>query len=121
MPNYHDFCRASDDEIQQGATWTQSVEVVEPDEVTPSDLTGYTARMMVKETRADTTPLFELTTENGGLTIDATAGVVTIEVSATITAAIEWRLAIYDLELVLGDSVERILEGTIECTPEVTR
>lgn len=121
MPNYHDFCRANDDEIQQGATWEQSVEVVEPDEVTPSDLNGYTARMMIKASRDDATALLELTTENGGIVIDGADGVITLTIGATATEAIEWSRAIYDLELVLGAGVERILEGTIECTPEVTR
>lgn len=121
MSNYHDFCRNNDDEIQQGATWEQSIEVLEPDGVTPSNLTGYTARMMVKASRDDTTALLELTTENGGIVIDGAAGSLLLTISATDTAAIDWARAVYDLELALSGSVERILEGTIECTPEVTR
>lgn len=76
------------------------------------DLTGYTARMQVKLTYQDVTPLFNLTTENGGLSIvtgiacldDGTsipnAQGIKVNITSTQTAAITFPEAIFDIELI---------------------
>jgi hypothetical protein len=90
----------------------------------PTDLTNYTARMMIREDIDDATPIDELTDASGELIITPALGKVTISIPASVTAGYTFDEAVYDLELV-DDSVEpvvtRIVEGRIELCKEVTR
>lgn len=86
------------------------------------DLTGYTARMQMRTAVGATDVLVDLTTENSGITLDAATGEITLSMSATDTAALAWRQAVYDLELVAPSGfVTRLAEGSVQVTPEVTR
>ncbi len=88
----------------------------------PVDLTGFTARMQIRESLESTTTLEELTTENGGITLGGTAGTVALLISATDTAALDFSTAVYDLELISGAGiVTRLLYGDITLAEEVTR
>lgn len=88
----------------------------------PVDLTGFTARMQIRESLESTTTLEELTTENGGITLGAAAGTVALLISATDTAALDFSTAVYDLELISGAGiVTRLLYGDITLAEEVTR
>lgn len=88
----------------------------------PVDLTGYTARMQIRDTVNSTTVLEELTTENGGITITAATGKIELLLDATETAAIDWFEGVYDLELIAaGGEVDRIISGTVVVSDEVTR
>jgi hypothetical protein len=86
------------------------------------NLTGYTARMQVREKHTSTTTILDLTTANGGIEINGPLGLITIKVSATDSALLPAKCFVYDLEIVSGSSiVYRIVEGTFTVTPEVTR
>lgn len=112
--------------INQGATFTLPLTVSDTisDVVTPRDLTDYTARMKIKNSVFDTAALIELTTENGRITIDpdqvANTGKLTLTITATDTAALDFDRGVYDLELVNGSVVERLLEGAVVFKREVT-
>lgn len=92
---------------------------------TPVDMTGYTARMQIKDkvggtvlasTEAADTPKDILT-----VSIDNPNKTITLLVSATDTAAVTWKKGVYDLELVSsGGVVTALLTGTISVTKEVT-
>jgi len=90
----------------------------------PTDLTGYTARMQIRITRGSTVSVHELTTENGGITLNAADGGINLLISDTDTAAFDFDNAVYDLELINtngnGD-VTRVAEGTVRLHKEVTR
>ncbi len=86
---------------------------------TAVDLTNYTARMQVRTNYASNTALLSLTTENGGITLGGVAGTITLVATATATAALA--ADTYDLEMITGANVTRLVEGTFEVTPEVTR
>lgn len=87
---------------------------------TPPDLTGFTARMSIKD-QIDGVLLHSLTTENGGITVSAADDTIFLEISAEDTAAFEWKKGVYDLEMVDPDGVvTAILKGAIHVTPEVT-
>lgn len=88
---------------------------------TPIDLSDYTARMQVRETYESEETLLELTTENGGIALGGTNGTIDILLSATATAALTFRKAVYDLELVSGTTVTRLIKGEVTVSPEVTR
>lgn len=87
------------------------------------DLTGYTARMKVRQTvGAADPPLISLTTGGGGLTLGGTAGTVAIAITAAVTAALTFTSpGVYDLELIDGASrVTAVIYGSIGLRKEVT-
>ena len=88
---------------------------------TAVDLTNYTARMQVRTNYASNTALLSLTTENGGITLGGVAGTITLLATATATAALTADTYVYDLEMITGANVTRLVEGTFQVTPEVTR
>lgn len=84
------------------------------------NLTGYTARLQVRATHQSTTALLALT-DGSGLTLGGAAGTIDIEASAGQTTSLKPGTYVYDLELVTGATVTRLLEGAFTVTPEVTR
>ena len=87
------------------------------------NLTGYTARMQVRETTASTAVALSLTAGTG-ITLGGTAGTIALALTATQTAAIDATPSgqyVYDLELVNGSTVTRLVEGTFIVLPEGTR
>jgi hypothetical protein len=88
----------------------------------PVNLTGFTARMQIRETVESTTVLHSLTTENGGITLGGAAGTIALLISATDTAAFTFDSAVYDLEIIsAGGVVTEVMSGTVTLGDEVTR
>ena len=90
---------------------------------TPYTLTGYTARMYVRTSEEATgDALIELTTENGGITLNNTTKTITLLVTAAATAALDFLSGVYDLEMIASTGeVSGILKGSITVEGEVTR
>lgn len=86
---------------------------------TPVDLSGFTARMSVKD-KVGGTELFRLDTTNGRIVLDNAAKTITLTIASVDTAAIAWTKGVYDLELVSGGVVETLLSGRINVVREVT-
>lgn len=109
-------------EIKQGATLSLFATWKDPTG-TAVNLTGYTARLAVRETYASVSTILSLTTENGGITLGGSAGTITLSATATTTAALTAPFSgVYDLEVVSGGGVvTRLLEGSATVSPEVTR
>lgn len=117
---------------QQGSTFSRTIEIEQPDLVTdpsgqtfiPFDLSGYSARMQVRRTIDSSNFLLELTTGNGGLTINPVAGdtnKILIHASADVTASVSTS-GVYDVEIISAQNVvSRVLQGTFNLSPEVTR
>lgn len=88
------------------------------------NLTGYTARMQVRESYDAGSAIMSLTSGTG-IALGGTAGTITITAAATATAALDGtpnKQHIYDLELVSGAGVvTRLVEGNFTIHPEVTR
>jgi hypothetical protein len=104
----------------QGSTFSQ--QLTYSIDATPINLTGYTARMQVREKHTSTKKDLTLTTENGGITLGGAAGTIHLDISATTTAALHAKEYVYDLELVSSSNlVMRLIEGKFIVTPEVTR
>ena len=103
----------------QGSTYSQRF-TYHIDE-SPVNLTTYTARMQVRETHSSDIKVFDLTTANGGIVLGGSLGTIDVSISATDTAAVVAKNYVYDLELVNGSVVTRIVEGQFIVTPEVTR
>ena len=86
------------------------------------DLSGFTARMQVRQSVSSTIVLLNLTTENGGLVINGVAGELTIVIRDDQTIGVSWRRGRYDIELIspLG-RISRLAFGRVELSREVTR
>jgi len=87
----------------------------------PIDLVGYTARLQIREKIGSTTFISELTTENGGITIDNVNKTITLSISAADTTLFTFVSAVYSLELISGSLVVPFSAGTISLVKEVTR
>jgi len=107
--------------IEQGATFNPVM--TWKDEVgTEINLTGYTARMHIRDTVEAASTLHEATTDNGEIALGGAAGTITFNISAAITAAFGFDSAVYDLELEsAGGIVTRLLKGDVVLSLEVTR
>ena len=104
----------------QGSTLSQQM-TYSIDDV-PVNLTGYSARMQVREKYASTNTELDLTTANGGIVLGGSAGTITINVNASATGELVAKDYVYDLELVSSSLiVTRLIEGKFIVTPEVTK
>lgn len=122
--DYHVATRIDEDTIElNGVNSTEYQAYVSGGYVqyySPQDLTGYTARMTIKDAPGGTA-LLELTTENVRIIIDAEAAIIELLISAEDTAAIDWWSGVYDLELVSDSNVVTgLLTGAITVTEELT-
>lgn len=113
--------------IEQGATFLLPIQLSTGGTVaeggTPVILTGCEIRMHIRKRVADTTPLLELSTLTGEITItDDVLGKFEIELPEATTAAIAWASGVYDLEVeTIGGFVKRYLQGKVKVSKEVTR
>lgn len=106
--------------IDQGAYWQRVIKLFNPDE-SIFNLSGYTARMHLRRDIKAAAPVIALTTENGRISINGAAGVITLTLSAADTATIQHD-CVYDLEIVTSDNKPyRVIQGNIRLNPEVTR
>lgn len=120
--------------IEQGADWRLVMTWKSPTGE-PMNLTGYTARMQVRESWATKAKVFELTTENGRIDLDPSNGCVSLHLSAGDTAAVQinptktaWidgkqgQQLVFDLEMIdAAGVVTRLIQGAVLFIPEVTR
>ena len=111
----HDFI------IEQGVT-TSKAFIWKDSAGDVIDLTGYSARMQIRESLASNSTLLSATNANGQLVIAAADGKVTLTLTATETAALTFTSGLYDLELVSsGGTVTRLVQGTVTLSKEITR
>lgn len=105
--------------IEQGAGWRWVITVNAGGE--PADLTGYAARLQMRETVDAAEPFVSLT-DGDGITVDEEAGTLDVYLSDDDTAALTVRRGVYDLEIepAGGDTV-RLYAGKVRISPEVTR
>lgn len=85
------------------------------------NITGYSARMQVREYAESTAVALSLV-NGAGITLGGTAGTIALSAVATATSAIPAGVYVYDLELVSGAGyVTRLVQGTFTVSAEVTR
>lgn len=86
-------------------------------------LTGYTAKLQVKKSYQDSEALLTLTPENSGLLIDFEGGSITAYFKHEDTKNLPTGKLLYDIKLhqVSENQVYRVVNGTIEVLPEVTK
>jgi hypothetical protein len=78
--------------------------------------------MQVRTAANAESTILALTTENGRISLGGTAGTVSLNVAANVTANLTPGLYVYDLEVVSGGGeVTRLIEGNFNVKAEVTR
>jgi hypothetical protein len=119
--------------IEQGTTTKFEVQYND-DDGTPIDLTSYQGRMQIRSDYADfdsnlyATLSSSLAVDGTGLNfrgIDGskqlTSGSIGVIISSAVTETFDFDEGVYDLELVTGTNVTRLLQGKVKISREVTR
>jgi hypothetical protein len=116
--------------IEQGATTNFQINWTD-ESGSAVDLTGYHARMQLR-TDYNSTPLISLSSslksDNTGINLSGSnfitplaSGSIGVYISAVSSSALDFGEAFYDLELVKGNEVTRLLEGKVKLSKNVTR
>ena len=87
----------------------------------PVPLTGYAARMQIREAVDSPTVIHEATTQNSQIILDNTNKTIQITLLANITQAFTFSTAVYSLELYNGFNVIPFIYGNLTLVQEVTR
>lgn len=111
--------------IEAGATFRLAI-TWKDDAGVAINLTGYSARMQVRETYeatdTATDPILSLTSGAGDIVLGGSAGTVVVTVPAATTQKLFHSYAVYDLELEASNGVvTRLLQGNAIISREVTR
>ena len=102
--------------IEQGATFTRLLTLKENNSV--MNLTGYSAASQFRSTHDSSTVACTITAS----VTNASAGQITLSMTAAATGAVEEGIYVYDVEITASSgAVTRILQGQVTVTPEVTR
>lgn len=101
--------------IDQGASFASTVTVEGPNGLL-FDLTGYSVRGQIRKSYTSTTAV----NFTAGITSPA-AGEINISLSASTTATLKPGRYQFDIEIVNGALVQRVIEGQVEVNPRVTR
>jgi hypothetical protein len=102
--------------IDQGTTFAHNF-VVKDSSATVIDLSGYTGRGQLRKEYASSSADADFT-----VTISApTTGTVEVTLTAAQTELIDSGSYVYDIEIVNGATVHRIVQGNATVYPEVTR
>lgn len=116
-------------EMEQGATFSK-VWTCRDAAGAAIDLSAYTARMQVRATYASSAVLLDCSTANGKIVLGGAAGTIALTIPAADLAALTipdspgkppMLNAVFDLELVNGGTVIRLLQGPCNISREVTR
>lgn len=118
--------------IEQGTTVDFEIQYTDVNDL-PINLTGYSGRMQIKSGFANDKPITYSSLSSSrypdgtGLNFSGSSGntplasgSIGIYISAVSSSAFTFAKAKYDLELVSGSTVTRILEGVITLSKEVT-
>jgi hypothetical protein len=101
--------------IDQGTTYTTDLNLTD-ENGDPLILSGYTANSQIRKHYTSSNSVVFSTS------INATAGVITLSLTANQTANMVGGRYVYDVELTdASNSISRIVEGIVTVTPQVTR
>lgn len=87
----------------------------------PVPLTGYAARMQIRETVDSPTVIHEATTQNTQIVLDNVNKTIQITLLANVTQNFTFATAVYSLELYNGNNVIPFINGNLTLVQEVTR
>jgi hypothetical protein len=88
----------------------------------PVSLTGYSARMQIRESVDSTTVIYEASSSTGQIVLNNSLGTITITIPASATTLFTFTTAVYAVELFDSNGkVIPFLVGNLTLVPEVTR
>jgi UDP-3-O-acyl-N-acetylglucosamine deacetylase len=103
--------------IDQGASFSTSVTIADSDG-NAFDLTDYSAQAQIRKTYESITATNFSTT----ISVNPTTGLITLELTAAQTAALEPGRYVYDLIISSSGGIKtRVVEGIATITPSVSR
>jgi hypothetical protein len=118
--------------LEQGTTVDFEIQYTDANNI-PINLSGYAGRMQIKSGFANDRPITYSSLSSSrypdgtGLNFSGSSGNTPVEsgsigiyISAASSSAFTFAKAKYDLEIVSGSTVTRLLEGTITLSKEVT-
>ena len=101
--------------VDQGTDFSSAIDATDS-HGDPVSLVGYTVAGQIRKHYNSSTKVdFVATVSN------ATAGIVSLSLSAATTNAMKAGRYVYDVEIDLNGTKTRVLEGQLEVTPGVTR
>ena len=110
--------------IEQGATFTLNLSYKNSAGAVQDLSSSYSARMKIRESVGGT---IIASTESGDspkntitIALAASGNNIIVTISAANTAAFDFDNAVYDLELISGLIIDRIIEGRVFLSKEVT-
>jgi hypothetical protein len=101
--------------IDQGSTFSTDLTLTD-ENGDVMVLNGYTANSQIRKWYTSTTPAATFATS-----INVESGQITLNLTSNQTSNLVAGRYVYDVELVSGSDVSRIVEGIITVTPQVTR
>jgi hypothetical protein len=105
--------------LEKYASFTVPIVWYQSDGVTPVNITGWTAKLEVKD-YTHALLIVTFTTADGSITLGGTNGTITLNMSATATGALQAGYWDYDLVLTGTTQSVRLLEGAFEILEAVT-
>lgn len=107
--------------LEQGSTFTRDF-IYKDANGAVVNLTGYSARMQIRQFKESEEKLFEATTANGKLVIAGALGKITLTIQPSDTNTVKFSQGVYDLEIEsAGGVVTRLLQGVVTFDKQVTR
>ena len=107
-------------DIEAGATFRRTITYTAANDE-PVDLFGALIRMQIKDNHLSETAAISLSVSSGITITEPEDGEFVIEITAAQTESIPFRQGVYDIEIEYTEgTVERILEGRVKITPQVT-
>jgi len=107
--------------VEQGATFTLRA-TWEDSAGALVNITGYSARMQIRETYESEDIILSFTSSGGSIVLGGALGTIVVAGLASDTAMVPMTPAVYDLELESsGGTVTRLLQGKAIITREATR
>lgn len=119
--------------IEQGATWEARLDYRDSDN-NPIDLTYWEGRMHIRpQISSDTVYCYlsssldsdgtgiTFTPVSGSVTLPRSSGSIGLYISAASSSNFSFKEGYFDLEIYSGSRVDRIMEGKIKVSPNVTR
>jgi len=108
-------------EIEEGATFTRTITYTDNAD-TAIDLAESTVRMQIRDNYGATNAVISLSTPSTGITLSSETGKFTVTMTATQTESLGIKQGVYDIEVEYSNgTVERILEGRVKISKQVTQ
>lgn len=105
--------------IHQGADWSAEI-IVKDGNRNVMDITGWTAKMQVRE-RPGSPLLMELSTENGGIVITGASGSIGFVMTDDQAELLQFSKAKYDLRVIDGSgNVAYLIKGDFPADQHIT-